>query len=154
MPCGGAASTIPRNVKTLLVIDDIASLRRAFKRYFESWVPLDGRAEYETWKVIEAGTGDEAIGALVLCAADPVDLVFQDYVMPGGGERLLARIREVAPGVPVVLMTGLPLRYVEAEKWDDVMPKPFEMNDEVVARIEALIAAASGPRGPPQTGLR
>ncbi len=56
------------------------------------------------YEVRVAKSGDEALQA---CAADPVDVVLADVVMPGmTGIELARRLKGANPELPVVLMTG------------------------------------------------
>src|SRR5262245_5813890 len=78
----------------ILIVDDdpgtLASLSRAFA--------LEG---------YEAHTAPSAARALERLQGGPVDAILSDVVMPGmDGLELLARLREQAPGVPVILMSG------------------------------------------------
>jgi two-component system, NtrC family, nitrogen regulation response regulator NtrX len=78
----------------VLIVDDdaatVASLSRAFA--------LEG---------LEALTASSAVRALERLQAEPVDAILSDVVMPGmDGLEFLARLRERAPSVPVVLMSG------------------------------------------------
>jgi DNA-binding NtrC family response regulator len=78
----------------ILIVDDdpgtLASLARAFA--------LEG---------YEAITVPSAARAVERLQAGPVDAILSDVVMPGmDGIELLGRLREVAPGVPVILMSG------------------------------------------------
>ncbi len=78
----------------ILIVDDdpgtLASLSRAFA--------LEG---------YEAFTAPSAARALERLRGGPLDAILSDVVMPGmDGLELLARLREQAPGVPVILMSG------------------------------------------------
>jgi DNA-binding NtrC family response regulator len=78
----------------ILIVDDdaptLASLSRAFA--------LEG---------LEAITTSSAVRALERLQSEPVDAILSDVVMPGmDGLEFLARLRERAPSVPVVLMSG------------------------------------------------
>jgi len=82
------------NKPRILIVDDdpgtLASLSRAFA--------LEG---------YEALTAPSAARALERLQAGPVDAILSDLVMPGmDGLELLDRLREQAPGVPVILMSG------------------------------------------------
>src|SRR5260370_38798488 len=55
----------------------------------------------------EATSAPSAARALERLELGPVDAILSDLVMPGmDGLELLARLREQAPGVPVILMSG------------------------------------------------
>lgn len=56
----------------------------------------------DSFEVVEAAEGDEALALL-----DPVPaLVILGWVPGGGGAQILARLKERAPGLPVVVLTG------------------------------------------------
>jgi two-component system, NtrC family, nitrogen regulation response regulator NtrX len=78
----------------ILIVDDdpatLGSLSRAFA--------MEG---------LEALTASSAVRALERLQTEPVDAILSDVVMPGmDGLEFLARLRERAPSVPVVLMSG------------------------------------------------
>jgi DNA-binding NtrC family response regulator len=78
----------------ILIVDDdpgtLASLSRAFA--LEGYTAL---------------TASSATRALERLAEEPVDAILSDVVMPGmDGLALLAKLRERAPEVPVILMSG------------------------------------------------
>lgn len=75
----------------------------------------------------------------------PYDLVVTDQRMPGlTGTELLARVREVAPRTPVLLVSGYGLeelrRQLEAVPTLRMLPKPFS--------VHALLEAAQGLTAP------
>ncbi|MCX7141876.1 MAG: response regulator transcription factor [Proteobacteria bacterium] len=80
----------------LLLIDDHPLLRAGMRFLLRS---LDAGIELD-----EAGTCDEA---LELLAGRDYDLVLLDLMLPGrNGLSALAAIRDAAPGVPVVVVSG------------------------------------------------
>ena len=80
--------------KKILLVDDDASQRRVG----EFWL------KEEKYDVITAENGNEA---LILVGKHQFHLVISDIRMPGlSGLELLSRLREVAPGVPVILATA------------------------------------------------
>lgn len=80
---------------TILVADDHAIVREGLKRLLES---VSG-----SWKVVEAASGFEA---LELLRHGRFDLATLDLSMPGmGGQELLARVREMHPGMPVMILS-------------------------------------------------
>lgn len=113
---------------SVLVVDDNATVRKAFRRVFEGG----------GWTVYEASSGTEALGLLVF---RKVDLVTMDYVLPGGGHELLARVRAVSKS-PVLLISGLPEEYLDKAGYDDWARKP-------IGPVELLQKAwALAKRGP------
>jgi two-component system, NtrC family, nitrogen regulation response regulator NtrX len=78
----------------ILVVDDEPNIRRM----------LGSLLRAEGYRVREAGSGE---GALVEIRAAEPDALLMDLYMPGGGGlETLPRIREAAPSLPVVMMSG------------------------------------------------
>jgi PAS domain S-box-containing protein len=121
----------------LLVEDDVSVLE-----------VLRESLEQADYAVIPATSGDEAVELFRQCR-DDVDVVVSDVVMPGmGGVELYRTLRAIDPLLPVILMTGYPLR----ERAQDLPPddhlswisKPFSI-EEIGATIGDI--SASGRRG-------
>jgi DNA-binding NtrC family response regulator len=55
------------------------------------------------YRITEAADGDEALQRI---SEGPPDLILTDLRMPAGGLDYLCRLRTVAPGCPVILMTA------------------------------------------------
>jgi DNA-binding NtrC family response regulator len=115
----------------VLVVDDELLIR---------WALSEGliKAGYE---VIEAGDARCALERLRIDAA-PVDAIVLDLRLPDSADLgLLARIREMVPDVPVIMMTA----YGSQETTDEalrlgarqVVCKPFDLN-----RMVGLVSAA------------
>jgi signal transduction histidine kinase len=128
------ASPSPRvqaDVCRVLVVDDEPLVQQVTAAY----LAVDGHA------VVTAGSGAEALGKL---AAAPFDLVITDQAMPGmSGEQLAAQIKERAPGLPVILLTGF-ASLMEAEGGargpiDLILGKPVALAAlrEAVAKVMA-----------------
>jgi len=105
------------------------------------------------YTVLEAESGAGALRTLQL-SARPVDAVVLDYRLPDTNNlSLLARIRQSAPGIPVIVITafGTPELVQDARCLGayDVMDKPFEMNhlEGVVSRAceLAIDPPSAGP---------
>jgi two-component system cell cycle response regulator CpdR len=88
--------------------------------------------------VTSAATADEALRYLY--TDEPYDLVLTDIVMPGmSGIELAQRTNDARPGLPLILVTGIPGALDRALNADTiVLPKPITRNR--LARIidEAL----------------
>ncbi len=99
------------------------------------------------WTVNAFGTAEGALAAL---AAGGHDVVLADINMPGlSGMDFLSKAKEVAPGVPVVMVTGFPSidLAVEAMKIGavDFLAKPFKTEElEIVIRKAVGGANVSG----------
>jgi PAS domain S-box-containing protein len=132
-----AAPAAPgREARRVLLVDDELGVRTIARRMLE-------RAGYT---VIEATGGVEALDALTRDRLH-VDLLLTDMVMPGlHGRDLIARFRELRPGVPVVCITGFAGETPEAHGHGDgisaVVTKPF--SSEVLLRA---VDAACAPYG-------
>ena len=95
--------------------------------------------------VLEAESGAGALRALQV-HSPPVDAVVLDYRLPDTNNlSLLARIRRIAPRIPVILMTAFGTRELVEDALRlgayDVMDKPFEMNE-----LEAVVSQACEPQ--------
>jgi two-component system response regulator AtoC len=112
------------------VVDDAEGIRA----YLANCLELHG------YEVDTAEDGSRAL-ALLEGGADP-DVVLLDVMMPGhGGLETLERIRELAPAVPVVMLSvvGRAATIVEAMQRGaaDYLTKPFE-EEELVALLERV----------------
>jgi two-component system cell cycle response regulator len=80
---------------TLLVVDDDAFMRDVLVDALES----------EPWRVLSAGSGQEA---LALLAREPVDVILSDQCMPGmQGTDLMARATRAYPRTVRLILSGL-----------------------------------------------
>lgn len=80
--------------RTILIVDDEKVLRESLASLMED----------EGFEVLQAGNGREALDVVM---ARPVDLILSDVRMPEmDGEALLARLVQVAPETPVIMMTA------------------------------------------------
>ncbi|MFD2366103.1 histidine kinase famiy protein [Pseudoduganella sp. GCM10020061] len=94
------------------------------------------------YRVIAASGGEDALAKL---ASEPdVDLLFTDVIMPGGmnGVQLAERVRELRPGLPVLLATGYMDELPGRDQWQgDVLAKPYRQAD-LAERVRAALAQA------------
>ncbi|UUN31449.1 response regulator transcription factor [Streptomyces sp. FIT100] len=121
---------------TVLVVDDEAKLRGLLRDYLER----DG------YTVLEAGDGHRALD--LATAAHP-DLVVLDLGLPGLPGEEVARLLRKDGDVPIVVLTA---KASENDRVmglrlgaDDYVVKPFSPR-ELVARVEAVLRRARGPR--------
>src|SRR3954447_21874974 len=86
---------------------------------------------------VAAATDGES--ALKILQANPIDLVVTDHVMPGAsGEELITKMRQIRPGMPVLLLTGMPRSAVSVSTADAVLEKTSGTG-ELVRQVRALL---------------
>jgi CheY-like chemotaxis protein len=124
-----AMSKLPEGLRVLLVEDNPQV--RDF---------AEGLLEDLGCRVVSAESGEEALGRL---AADGIDLVVSDVVMPGmTGVELAYKVQEDFPKVPVLLATGYSDEIVRRGSEFSVLLKPFGAAD----LSKAMTAALNGTR--------
>jgi len=129
--------------KTILVVDDKASLRKMVKDY------LTGQG----FRVVTASNGQEA---LFVAREEKPDLVLLDIMMPGMDGYEFIRVFSREGETPIILLTA---KLEESDKVlglelgaDDYITKPFGMR-ELLARIRAVLRRAE-KSSPPAEVLR
>ncbi|CAH2603727.1 Histidine kinase [Rhodovastum atsumiense] len=130
-PAGNAAAR-------LLVVDDEDLLREV----------LAAQLEDSGFGVLVAGNGKEALA--LLDAGEAVDALVTDLSMPGmDGIAVIRETQHRRPGLPAVLLTGYAGESTARALGDtgaaafSLLRKPIN-TDELVARIQALLAASEG----------
>ncbi|MGB9775377.1 MAG: GAF domain-containing protein [Anaerolineae bacterium] len=115
--------------ETILLVEDHPALRAAGREVLK-------RLGY---RVLEAADGREA---LAVYAAERVDLVLTDVVMPGmGGAALVEALRQQSPAVKVIAVTGYgedqEVERIRRAGVSEVIRKPFEVERlaEVIRRV-------------------
>jgi signal transduction histidine kinase len=84
--------------ETVLIVEDSPSLRELFHHSLKA----------SGYKVLEAGTGEEAL-QVVDTHAGPIHMLVTDVIMPGmGGRELAARFKEKRPESRVLYVSGYP----------------------------------------------
>jgi two-component system, cell cycle sensor histidine kinase and response regulator CckA len=117
---------------TILLVEDDPLVRRAAHRILS----MHG------FTVVDAGDGEEALRRLDE-QSDRIDLVVTDVVMPGmSGRELAAALRERAPGLRVLYMSGYHddelLRHGLLRDDESFLQKPFGP-DELMTKIRELL---------------
>ena len=128
----------------ILVVDDELSMREFLKIMLEE----------EGFAVECAGSGAQA---LELLQGEDFDLLISDIRMPPpDGLALLARIKEIKPSLPVVLVTAYasPDDAVTAMKSGafDYITKPFKV-EEIKDIVEAALSSRPAEATPATTGI-
>jgi CheY-like chemotaxis protein len=87
--------------------------------------------------VVEATNGDEA---LCLFTRGQFDLVVTDFQIPSmTGSELAARIKQLAPSQPILMITGHAERPGPASPIDVVLDKPFDLS-QLRSAIEIVLS--------------
>jgi len=122
--------------ETVLVVDDHAVLRAIVVESLET----------QGYRVLDAASGDEAIGLLARHTG-PLDLLLTDVVMPQmNGSELAEYVLRSNPSLPVLFMSGYTERNVlEVHRGAGFLAKPFTPQTLVVKVREILDRAASRP---------
>ncbi len=118
--------------ETLLLVDDEDDV-----------LDLAGEAlQAQGYLVLAARSGEEAL-ELLARRATPPDLVILDLGMPGmGGWQCLARLREILPGLPVVVASGYAENGQRQRLWAEgareFLPKPYRLV-ELLALVRRIL---------------
>lgn len=123
----------------LLLVDDEAAIRRALRATLSEM----------GFSIAESSRGEEA---LLLVQAEKFDAVLLDINMPGiGGMKTLARLRSIAPRLPVLMLTVQDSEESKIEALeagaDDYIIKPFSVR-ECIARVRSTVRRAQTPQVP------
>ena len=104
--------------KRILLVEDDRGAREAIKLLLS----------IDRHTVVEA---TEGLGAIELLKSQPFDLAILDYFMPGmRGSELALHIRQIAPSLPMIMITAYLEKLAEADKpVDAVIGKPFAIED-------------------------
>ncbi len=128
--------TTSAGIATVLVVDDEEILRSY----------MAGVLEGESYSVIEAGDGVEALSLLSRThAGAAVDLVITDVRMPGmGGRELAASFAQAGTSPPVLFVSG---SHLPSDLSGPLLGKPF-MPDDLSAFARELLQAPPGSSSP------
>ena len=133
---GGPPPETPERVPAILIVEDDALIRLTLSDYLQD----------QGFKVLEAATGDEALG-VIAAPGFIVDVVFTDVMMPGvtDGFALAKWMGENHPDIPVIVTSG------DAEKMANApdlgggcrfVPKPYEL-DAIAEQIRQALKQRS-----------
>jgi CheY-like chemotaxis protein len=112
--------------KRILLVDDERSVRDAIRDLLH----------HDEYTVIEANNGAEA---LRLFSQDKFDVVLTDCFMPFlKGTELAARIRQLSPKQPILMITGYGIKSGPHNPVDGVLRKPFDLDGLRSALAEVL----------------
>jgi ATP-dependent Clp protease ATP-binding subunit ClpA len=133
-PADPAAAPHP----TVLIVDD----NRDLLRFLERLMAQSG------WKLLTAETAE---AGRELVSRERPSVALLDYVLPDeNGVALGVRLREMAPGIPVIIMSGAELPgkdQITCEEHDfQILQKPFLAN-EIMNQIRSRLAPDSAGAG-------
>jgi two-component system response regulator YesN len=120
---------------TILIVDDDKDFLAEFREILE-----------EEYDVLHATSGEEAL--TLMKKPNLIDLVVLDVRMPGiQGTEALKRIKEISPGVFIVILTGYSTKDVIVESLrshaDDFLEKPLKI-DATLSTIRKLLSKKQG----------
>jgi CheY-like chemotaxis protein len=117
--------------KRILIVEDEASIRACLRMMLE----MEGHL------VTEASDGVEALRSFII---GQFDLVITDFEMPAmKGNELAVGIKQLAPAVPILMITASARARREAENpVDALLSKPFMVSDLRCA-LRGLLSAGS-----------
>lgn len=100
--------------------------------------------ETRGYRVIAASDGAAAIEIL---QEGGIDLVLGDLVMPQmDGNEMIGRMKQIAPEIPMMLISGTVKSFERANRADAFLPKGACSPVELLERIRVMIARKRGPR--------
>jgi two-component system, OmpR family, response regulator CpxR len=123
-----------RPKKTILCVDDNEQALSVRKFMLET----------RGYRVLTALDSEEA---LELFHNGGIDLVLSDLLMPRmDGNELIRRMKELAPEVPTILMSGTVKSYERANRADAFLPKGACSPLEILERVRLMMARKRGPK--------
>lgn len=91
----------------------------------------------------------QAQAALERFEAGGVDMVLSDLTIPGmDGNEMVKRMKQQAPEVPMVLVSGTVRDFTRADAADAFLPKGANNSLELLERIRVLMVRKRGPKRP------
>lgn len=100
--------------------------------------------ETRGYRVLTANSAEQA---LELYDQGNIDLVITDLVMPHcNGNDLISRLKEIAPWVPAVLVSGSMKNFDPTSRADAFLPKGACSPQELLERVRVLLVRKRGPK--------
>src|SRR5579872_3928906 len=101
--------------------------------------------ETRGYRVLAAGSGREAIE--LFQHAGSVDLVLTDLLMPEmDGSEVIRVLKELAPEIPMILISGKVKMYEKGTRADLFLPKGTYAAAELLEKIRVLMVKKRGPK--------
>lgn len=125
---------VMRPKKTILCVDDNEQGLAVRKFLLET----------RGYRVLSAASAHDAIEIL---RTGGIDLVLGDLIMPQmDGNEMVHRMKEIAPEVPMMLLSGTVKAFDRASHADAFLPKGACSPVELLERIRVMIARKRGPK--------
>jgi two-component system response regulator CpxR len=123
-----------RPKKTILCVDDNEQTLSVRKFLLET----------RGYRVLAATNAAEALETF---RRGGIDLVLGDLVMPQmDGNEMVRRMKDIAPEVPMILISGSVKQFDRANRADAFLPKGACTPVEMLERIRVMIARKRGPK--------
>jgi CheY-like chemotaxis protein len=123
-----------RPKKTILCVDDNEQALSVRKFLLET----------RGYRVIVATNAAEALDTF---RRGGIDLVLGDLLMPEmDGNEMVRRMKDIAPEVPTILISGSVKQFDRANRADAFLPKGASTPVEMLERIRVMIARKRGPK--------
>ena len=123
-----------RPKKTILCVDDNEQALSVRKFMLET----------RGYRVLTAASSQQA---LELFREGGIDLVLSDLIMPYmDGNELVRRMKELAPEVPAILISGSVKAFDRANRADAFLPKGACSPVELLERVRMMVARKRGPK--------
>ena len=124
-----------RPKKKILCVDDNEQALSVRKFVFET----------KGYRVLPATSAQEALE--IFEREGDIDLVVSDLIMPRcSGSELVERIKEIAPWVPAILLSGSVKHYDQNSRADAFLPKGACTPQDLLERTRLLLVRKRGPR--------
>ena len=124
-----------RPKKKILCVDDNEQALSVRKFVFET----------KGYRVLPATSAQEALE--IFEREGDIDLVVSDLLMPRcSGSELVERIKEIAPWVPAILLSGSVKHYDQNSRADAFLPKGACTPQDLLERTRVLLVRKRGPR--------
>ena len=123
-----------RPKKTILCVDDNEQALSVRKFLLET----------RGYRVVVAPNAAEALETF---RRGGIDLVLGDLIMPQmDGNEMVRRMKDIAPEVPMILISGSVKAFDRANRADAFLPKGASTPVEMLERIRVMIARKRGPK--------
>lgn len=108
--------------------------------------------ETKGYRVLTATSGHEALEMVERHAPGDLSLLISDLIMPVmDGAELVRRVRQLQPGLPTLMVSGIVSQYERGSVADVFLPKGASSPVELLERVRVLVARKRGPKKAVQT---